>query len=251
MSIPNETPPVRAPAPTSVAAFVRHVAELWDEHLGERLAGIYLIGSLAHGGYSARYSDIDIVLIATEGVDGGDIAHVAGKAAGKWPILASALSLFWADEGFSKGRFPPLDRIDYLDYGQPLLQRRRLLPQRPTLAEVRSYLSGEPFGKWSRQVARFIALDALAAADHKSFLRTLLYPARFLYSWETGGVASNEDAVAYVESRGLAGPDADLIARALRCREAGDDPLPLFPERQNLLRLVDVCSDRVAAIQAP
>jgi len=44
--------------------FAHDVAQFWDRQLGQRLFGIYLIGSLAHGGFSARYSDIDMALIA-------------------------------------------------------------------------------------------------------------------------------------------------------------------------------------------
>jgi hypothetical protein len=54
----------------------------------------------------------------------------------------------------------------------------------------------------------------LAPDDHKRYLRTLLYPARLLYSWKTGNVASNDDTVAYIESRNLVGGEVDLIARA-------------------------------------
>ena len=44
--------------------FSNEVAHLWKHQLGQRLVGAYLIGSLAHGGFSARYSDIDMALIA-------------------------------------------------------------------------------------------------------------------------------------------------------------------------------------------
>ena len=45
-------------------AFARGIADYWQEQLGERLLGIYLLGSLTHGGFSARYSDIDVGLLA-------------------------------------------------------------------------------------------------------------------------------------------------------------------------------------------
>jgi hypothetical protein len=230
-----------------VAEFARGIAELWDLHLGERLLGVYLIGSLAHGGYNARYSDIDVALIASSGLISDDLELVHSKAAIGWPDLASRLSLFWTDEAFSSGRFPPLDRIDYLDHRRPLLERRCATPARPSLLEIRTYLSGDPLRNWSRQAADFIALDELAAHDHKRYLRTLLYPARFLYSWETGNVASNDDAVAYAGRRNLVGPDIDLVARALLCRNCGSSPALLFPERRTLRRLVSICEERVGA----
>lgn len=225
-----------------VSAFVHRVAELWDHHLGQRLAGVYLIGSLAHGGYSARYSDIDIALIADDVLSSGEIDTVHANAAAHSAELAARYSLFWANAKFSAGRFPPLDRVDYLDHAVPLLQRRHLEPERPSLAEIRGYLSGEPLRRWSQQVTGLNTLAVLPVDDHKRYLRALLYPARFVYSWETGNIASNDRAVAYVASRGLLGPDIDIVARALRCRNAGSDPGHLFPERQRLLRLLEICT---------
>jgi hypothetical protein len=242
----NPKPSVHEPVPASVAAFVRHVAELWERHLRQRLAGIYLIGSLAHGGYSPRYSDIDMALITEAPLAAGEVDLVNEKAALHSAFFSERLSLFWADENFSAGRFPPLDRIDYLDHRVPLLERRRAMPARPALREVRSYLGAEPLRNWSQQAMRFSSLEALAVDDHKRYLRALLYPARFLYSWETGKVASNDDGVAYIEESNLIGSDIDIVARALRCRNDGGDPSPLFCERQRLLRLVSVCNKCVA-----
>src|SRR5262249_6196524 len=153
---------------------------------------------------------------------------IKGRIARRSLDLSTKLSVFWADETFSIGRFPPLDRIDYLDHRIPLLERRRLLPERPTLGQVRSYLSGEPLTTWRRQATRLASLAALAPEDHKAYLRALLYPARFLYSWETGKVASNDDAVGYVERRALPCLDVTLVRRALDCRNAGQDASPLF-----------------------
>ena len=159
--------------------------------------------------------------------------------------------MFWADEAFSTGRLPPLDRIDYLDYGVPLLQRRHVLPKRPTRLEVRSYLMAEPLRKWSREAMRLSSLQELPPEDHKAYLRALLYPARFLYSWQTGTVASNDDAVDFVARHKLAGPGIDLITRAVHCRNAGADPSDLFMERHTLPTFVGICRERVEATSRP
>jgi len=239
------------PIPANVIEFVRGVAELWEQHLGERLTGIYLIGSLAHGGYSSRYSDIDLALISKEPLIARDHDLIAGRIAQQAPGLASKLSLFWADEAFSTGRLPPLDRIDYLDYGVPLLQRRHVLPKRPTRLEVRSYLMAEPLRKWSREAMRLSSLQELRPEDHKAYLRALLYPARFIYSWQTGTVASNDDAVDFVARHKFAGPGIDLITRAVHCRNAGADPSDLFMERHTLPTFVGICRERVEATSRP
>ena len=40
--------------------FADALSSSYRAQLGERLIGAYLIGSLAHGGFSRRYSDIDV-----------------------------------------------------------------------------------------------------------------------------------------------------------------------------------------------
>jgi hypothetical protein len=56
---------------------------------------------------------------------------------------------------------------------------------------------GAPFTNWTENAHRFAGMDALTPGDHKDFIRTLLYPARLVYSWSTGRMGSNDDAVAF------------------------------------------------------
>jgi predicted nucleotidyltransferase len=234
------------PAHSTAIAFAHHVAGLWEDHLEDRLVGIYLLGSLAHGGFSARYSDIDMALIADDPLGRSELDLIRQKAAAYSPELALKLSLFWTDPAFSVGRFPPLDRVDYIDHAVTLIERRRVRPPHPTLQEIRAYLGAKPFSNWSLIVDRFNALDELPIDEHKRYLRSLLYPARFLYGWHAGRIASNDDAVEFVRSHALVGPELDLIVRALRRRNEGLDPWPLFFERGALLRLRNICRERMA-----
>jgi len=167
------------PGQAAAVEFAHDVAQFWDRQLGQRLFGIYLIGSLAHGGFSARYSDIDMALIAEGRLRPGEIYLVNRKAAKRSATFSSRLSLFWANQYFSAGRFPPLDRVDYIDHAVAILERRRVRPARPTLTEIRTYLRAEPFRKWSQEVHFFSSLSRLKIGDHKRYLRALLYPARF------------------------------------------------------------------------
>ena len=221
--------------------FAHAMAAFWEEQLGPRLLGFYLIGSLAHGGFNRRYSDIDLALVAENGLDETLLDRARAHGVSLSPGLAAKLSLFWSDRRFSAGRFPPLDRVDYLDHGVALVERERVRPERPSVDDIRAYLRGAPFATWAERAARFATLDRLEAADHKPYLRALLYPARFVYSWSTGEMASNEDAVAYLDECRPAGLDAGLIARALECRCRAADPDDLFGERKSLPGQVDAC----------
>jgi hypothetical protein len=150
--------------------------------------------------------------------------------------------VFWTDRQFCGGRFLPLDRIDYLDHAVVLTERECVRPVRPTLEETRRYLRGAPFANWKENAQRFAASETLEPKDHKAYLRTLLYPGRFCYSWETGRISSNEAAVAFVSETHPARLDVSLITCALQCRQAAANPDSLFPARTMLLSQVDACA---------
>jgi hypothetical protein len=83
--------------------------------------------------------------------------------------------------------------------------------------------------------------DRSEPPDRKAFLRTLLYPARFCYSWMTGCMGSNDEAVAFLGEACPRRFDVPLISRALECRQADADPDPLFPARASLPSQIDAC----------
>ena len=214
--------------------------------LGSDLLGAYLIGSVAHAGFSWRYSDLDIALVTVDG-----LLSQAQDCIRKNAVVLSAewgpkLSVFWADRHFSTGRFPPLDRIDYLDHAIVLMEREHVKPARPTLTEIRAYLRGEPFASWADRARSFAAAEMLEPCDRRAYLRTLLYPARFCYSWTTGLMVSNDDAVAFVNERPPVRLDVDLITRALECRRIGCDPDALFSARTVLVSQIDACASLFA-----
>jgi hypothetical protein len=56
-------------ARTAALKFAAALASSYRAQLGERLIGAYLIGSLAHGGFSRRYSDVDVALVTEFALD--------------------------------------------------------------------------------------------------------------------------------------------------------------------------------------
>jgi hypothetical protein len=235
-----------AAAKAAALAFARHLAASWSARSGSRALGLYAIGSLAHGGFSRRYSDLDLALIM-DNVDASAIGQMRLIASSLSSDFAAKLSLFWTDRRFELGRFPPLDRVDYLDHAIALIERERILPARPSLAEIRSYLRGSPFSDWAGFARHFVALNRLEPEDGKRYLRTMLYPARLIFSWATGDVASNDDAVAFLSQRMPGQLDIALIERALACRRSNGDPAQLFDARAGLLQQVEVCEELLAS----
>jgi predicted nucleotidyltransferase len=233
-------------AASAARDFAQAVANRWQGQFGNQLLGAYLLGSLAHGGFSHRYSDIDVGVVTESGLDPETLAAMRAEAAIVSADLVAKLSIFWTDRHFAIGRFPPLDRADYLERGVTLVERERIVPRRPALDEVRAYLIAVPFANWARNAREFATADALAPERRKAYLRAHLYPARFAMSFMTGGMASNDDAVAWLEQRPPPGLDMAVIARALAIRRAGDDPDELFAERGVLVHQVAACAALVA-----
>ena len=237
-------------AAAAASDFARRLATRWQADLQDELLGIYLLGSLAHGGFSRRYSDIDIAVITESGLAPATLDALKAAATGVSGELGPKVSIFWTDRRFGVGRFPPLDRADYLDHAVTLYERERVAPARPMLDEVRAYLTGAPLASWVKAAGAFAASDALDPKDRKSYLRALLYPARFMMSFMTGKMASNDDAVARLSDWALPGLDLELIRRALACRHAAGDPDPLFPSRTLLPRQVAAITSFVAESEA-
>jgi predicted nucleotidyltransferase len=230
------------PARTAAIDFSRRLVLHWTEALGSELLGAYLIGSLAHAGFNRRYSDIDIALVTTAGLSPQALDRLRREALALSADWGPKVSIFWADRHFSVGRLPPLDRIDYLDHAVALLDRECVRPARPTLEEIHNYLSGAPFSNWAERARSFVAAETLEPKDHKAYLRTLLYPARFCYSWMTGLIGSNDDAMVFLNKKDIAGLDIGLIECALQCRQDAADPDALFPARKVLLSQIDACA---------
>jgi predicted nucleotidyltransferase len=229
-------------ARTAAVDFARGLVPYWQAALGTELLGAYLIGSLAHAGFSRRYSDVDIAVVTEAGLSASALDRVQSEAAALSADWGPRLSVFWTDRHFRLGRLPPLDRIDYLDHAFVLTERERVRPARPTLQEIQRYLSGEPFASWAGSVRRFAASETLEPKDHKAYLKTLLYPGRFCYSWTTGRIGSNDAAAAFLSETRPARLDVSLIDRALQCRQAADDPDFLFSARKILPSQVDACA---------
>ncbi|HEY6257821.1 MAG TPA: hypothetical protein VIY51_18720 [Xanthobacteraceae bacterium] len=238
-------------ARTAAIGFACRLVGRWQEALGAELLGAYLIGSLAHAGFSVRYSDIDLALVTATGLSPQALDRLRSEAVVLSADWGPKVSLFWTDRHFALGRFPPLDRIDYLDYAVTLMERECVRPARPTLEDIRHYLRGAPFAGWADRARSFAAAEVLVPKDHKAYLRALLYPGRFCYSWMTGRMGSNDDAVRFLSERRAPGLDVGLIERALQCRRSAADPDALFPARTVLPSQIDACAALLSGASGP
>jgi hypothetical protein len=118
-------------ARTAAIDFAHRLVPYWQEALGTGLLGAYVIGSAAHAGFNRRYSDLDIAVITTEGLSPQAHDRLRSEAVALSADWGSKVSVFWANRHFSLGRFPPLDRIDYLDHAVVLMSASALSHRGP------------------------------------------------------------------------------------------------------------------------
>jgi hypothetical protein len=232
----------------SAETILTEAVDAYQSALGERLLAAYALGSLAHGGFSALVSDIDLGLVLSDPISSRDartIRAVANAQRAKGSDLGERLSVFWGTPStlsgdLQGGRFPPLDRLDLLENGRLLAgtEARAGLP-RPSANELfitgaefaLEYLAGAlPGGRsgrlrgWARLVLRradagqeIRCPETLLARGVRRVTKLVLFPVRFLFTADTGQVGTNESAVAhYLADREA--PAAALVAAALSWR---------------------------------
>ena len=78
-----------APARRAAIALAEEMAGFWQRRPGGDLLGAYLIGSLAHGGFSRRYSDIDMLVLSERGVNTDDQQAMRAAAAAAARMMAT------------------------------------------------------------------------------------------------------------------------------------------------------------------
>ncbi len=220
----------QAPGERVLAGAVRLAAATW----GPRLVAAYALGSLAHGGFSAHVSDVDLGLVLSDPLDAHDTQAVAALAntmqAGGAP-LADRLSIFWGSpatlSGVAiEGRFPPLDRLDLKQYGRLLLGQdiRARLPA-PTQREL--IVAGASYALQTLSTPEVTAElknpVTLISAGVRPLTKMVLFPVRFLFTARTGKVGRNQAAVDHFTAH-ESGPAADLARAALAWRDQPPDP---------------------------
>lgn len=216
-----------------ISEYVARVAEHFRSGLGPSLVEAYKLGSLAHGGFSAIYSDIDVGLLLRCQEPPSDIAALVTEAKSLHPEFGKKLSVFWGNPEFSWGRLPVIDRLDLLDHGVALLGDHKVNFPRPTQVEVHQALRESIEKSWLPRIPELQALTRLEAKDRKPYVRAILYPARLIFTWDKLAVHSNDRAVEYLHQVQPAGLDLEAIDKALACRReqcAAEDVFALRPD---------------------
>ncbi len=200
--------------------FVGHVAEHFKSKLGSSLVEAYKLGSLAHGGFSEIYSDIDVGLLLNCAEPPNEMADLIASAKSLDTDYGKKLSVFWGNPQFTWGRLPVIDRIDLLDHGVPLLRGVKPIFRRPSKEEIHEEQLQSIERSWKSRLPELSRLTSLEPKDRKPYIRAILYAARLIYTWDNLAVDSNDRAVEYLHQVQPPGLDLKPIDMALACRNA-------------------------------
>ena len=278
-SDPHGSPAGQASADQGEAVLVRAVAA-YRAALGSRLIAGYALGSLAHGGFSPLVSDVDLGLILEDPVRAADrltIRTAARSVRAGGSALDQRLSVFWGTPATLQGqrrggRFPPLDRLDLLEYGRLLTGTdARSAVARPDRTELLvagaefalGYLGGAArlpdrlrqralFGSRDDDVLTEIRTPSrLVSAGPRRVTKIVLFPVRFLFTAQTGQVGTNTLAARHY----LASPDApatSLVAAALawRLEPPADGEAAALLGRELVPLYVHYIDDHIARLRA-
>jgi hypothetical protein len=224
---------------TSAEQVVADTVRAAQTVLGDEIAAIYTLGSLAHGGFAPLVSDVDvaIVLTATAGDTAARIAEVKRRVVARASSpLANRLSLFWGDwpavrtgTGAGPSRLNSVDRLDLLDSGQLLVGSDLREPSvRPTRHELVVMSADFILAKFSAEyLERLADVESLLAGGVRAVTKAILFPVRFTYTARTGQIGLNDASAGWYAAEELPGSALALKALDWRNEDITDDELAL------------------------
>jgi hypothetical protein len=226
--------------------YVSRVAEHFHSCLDACLVEVYKLGSLAHGGFSNIYSDIDVGLLLNCNEPPAEMSAFITEAKTLDGEYGKKLSIFWGNAEFAWGRLPFIDRLDLLDHGAPLLHGIKPRFRRPSKEEIHQEQLQSIERSWKSRLPELMHMTKLEAKDCKLYVRAILYAARLIYTWDELAVASNDCAVDYLHQIQPSGLDLKSIDMALACRKEECTAEEVFALRTDFVRQYECAMSYIA-----
>lgn len=211
-----------------IRSLVNDIAYTAQITFRDRCVAVYVMGSLARGGFSENASDIDIGIILDDPLFKNDaqcIQKIQSDASEKHSSVKNQVSIFWGSltsiNGINDaGRYPPFDRLDLIDHALLLIgEDVRAKLQRPSKKELE--IAGAEFALEylgsKEAIEELFDYETIIQKGSAHVSKTVLFPARFIYLEETGEIAGNDVSYQYYIDH-FSGPDADLVKHGYQWR---------------------------------
>lgn len=211
-----------------VKSLINDISMLAQDAFGVRCASVYIMGSLARGGFSEVASDIDIGIIIGGKLEEDDqsiVEEIQYKVIKKYSNVNNNISIFWGTiESINglvdAGRYPPFDRLDLIDHALLLsgadVRDQLIKPPKKELEVASAEFSIDYLGSKER-VREFMNCDLITKKGTVYVTKTILFPARFLYLEKTGEIAGNDVSYKYYIDN-FSGDDAELVRNGYQWR---------------------------------
>lgn len=204
-----------------IKSLISDITESAQAALNHRCMSIYIMGSLARGGFSEVASDIDIGIILDgepQESDLSTIEEIQTNVVENHPQIRNSVSIFWGtiesiNGAVDAGRYPPFDRLDLIDHAL-LLSGAEVRDQliRPTQEELEiasAEFSIDYLGS-NERINEFLNCELITNKGVVYVTKTILFPARFIYLAKTGEIAGNDISYQYYINN-FSGSDAELV----------------------------------------
>ena len=196
--------------------------------LQHRCVAVYIMGSLARGGFSETASDIDVGLLLEEPLQADDketIDDLLDKSTREYPSVKNEVSVFWGsvdsiNRAGSDHRYSPFDRLDLIDHAV-LIEgtdiRHKL--DRPSSKELEVEGVEIALNRFANKEGsiEFNNPGLMIAKGDLYIAKTILFPARYIYVARTGKSAGHDVSSQYYTNH-YKGDDADLVSLAYQLR---------------------------------
>lgn len=204
-----------------IISLVNEISRSAQETFVDRCISIYVMGSLARGGFSEVASDIDIGIILSgkpQKEDPFTIDEIKTNVVKGYPNVKNNVSIFWGtidsiNGVVDAGRYPPFDRLDLIDHALLLLgaevRAQLIRPTKEELEIASTEFSIDYLGSTER-INEFLNCELITNKGVVYVTKTILFPARFIYLCKTGEIAGNDISYQYYIDN-FSGSDAELV----------------------------------------
>ena len=211
-----------------IKSLINEISSSAQETFGTRCTAVYIMGSLARGGFSEIASDIDIGVILSGDLQDSDFANIENiqtTSVNKHTTVKNNVSIFWGNiESINgvvdAGRYPPFDRLDLIDHALLLSGvdiRNELI--KPTKEELEIASADFALGYLgsNKRINEFYNCELISNKGAVYVTKTILFPARFIYLEKTGEIAGNDASHQYYVDN-FSGNDAELVSNGYQWR---------------------------------
>ncbi len=211
-----------------IQSLIELISVSTEQTFADRCVAVYLMGSLARGGFSELASDIDLGIIVAGPLQEGDAALVGdiqAKALAEYPGVKNNVSIFWGSiESINgvvdAGRYPPFDRLDLIDHALLLagtdVRNQLVKPSQQELEVAGAEFALDYLGSEQRR-QEFFDCGRIAEQGLVYVTKTILFPARFIYLVDNGLISGNEASYWYYVEQ-FSGADAALVEAGYQWR---------------------------------